>query len=112
MLTWTSRNAARVHTFLFRRTRARFGHRFRGGDVLLLTVRSRRSGQAFTIPRCISATAGTTSPEDRRAPLSISKRSLHRESNRQPPTHSLRHCGTHRVKEKSPCGICSPPEMI
>ncbi|WP_442942133.1 nitroreductase/quinone reductase family protein [Nonomuraea sp. NBC_00507] len=39
-----------MHTFLFRRTQARFGHRFRGGDVLRLTVHGRRSGQAFTIP--------------------------------------------------------------
>ncbi|MEV8515072.1 nitroreductase/quinone reductase family protein [Dactylosporangium sp. NPDC051484] len=50
LLTWMSRNATRIHIALFRRSNGRFGHRFRGGDVLLLTARGRRSGQLFTVP--------------------------------------------------------------
>ncbi|GIH90601.1 nitroreductase/quinone reductase family protein [Planobispora siamensis] len=50
LLTRVSRNVARIHTTLFRFSDGRFGRRFRGGDVLLLTVRGRRSGRAFTTP--------------------------------------------------------------
>ncbi|WP_433077868.1 nitroreductase/quinone reductase family protein [Dactylosporangium sp. CA-052675] len=50
LFTWVSRHVARMHIALFRRTGGRFGHRFRGNDVLLLTARGRRSGQLFTVP--------------------------------------------------------------
>nr|BFE55490.1 F420H(2)-dependent quinone reductase [Dactylosporangium thailandense] len=50
LFTQVSRNVARMHIALFRRTNGRIGHRFRGCDVLLLTARGRRSGQLFTVP--------------------------------------------------------------
>ncbi|MFF5225359.1 nitroreductase/quinone reductase family protein [Dactylosporangium sp. NPDC000521] len=50
LFTWVSKNAARIHIALFRRSNGRIGHRFRGCDVLLLTVRGRRSGRQFTVP--------------------------------------------------------------
>jgi deazaflavin-dependent oxidoreductase (nitroreductase family) len=39
-----------VHTRLYRASGGRVGGRFRGGDVLLLTVTGRRSGRSFTSP--------------------------------------------------------------
>jgi deazaflavin-dependent oxidoreductase (nitroreductase family) len=45
-----SRRVATVHTALVRRTGGRMGSRFRGGDVVLLTHRGRRSGRTFTTP--------------------------------------------------------------
>ena len=39
-----------VHAALYRRTGGRVGRRFRGGSVLLLTVRGRTSGRPFTSP--------------------------------------------------------------
>ncbi|MFF0817077.1 nitroreductase/quinone reductase family protein [Rhodococcus sp. NPDC003318] len=39
-----------LHTALLRRTGGRLGRRFRGSDVLLLTVRGRRSGSPHTVP--------------------------------------------------------------
>lgn len=50
LLTTISRALAGVHTALLRRTGGRFGKRFRGGDVVLLDVRGRRSGRTFTVP--------------------------------------------------------------
>jgi F420H(2)-dependent quinone reductase len=44
------RRAARLHTGLLRRSGGRLGNRFRGGDVVLLTHRGRKSGRAFTTP--------------------------------------------------------------
>jgi deazaflavin-dependent oxidoreductase (nitroreductase family) len=48
--TWVSKHAAAAHTALLRRTGGRLGNRFRGGDVVLLTHRGRRSGRTFTTP--------------------------------------------------------------
>jgi deazaflavin-dependent oxidoreductase (nitroreductase family) len=45
-----SRGVAAVHTGLHRRSGGRLVRRFRGGDVLLLTVAGRRSGRSFTTP--------------------------------------------------------------
>lgn len=50
VLTRVSRRAAATHTALLRVTGGRAGRRFRGGDVLLLTVTGRRSRQPFTVP--------------------------------------------------------------
>jgi deazaflavin-dependent oxidoreductase (nitroreductase family) len=50
LLTVVSRYAAATHTALLRRTNGRVGNRFRGGDVVLLTHRGRRSGKQFTTP--------------------------------------------------------------
>jgi F420H(2)-dependent quinone reductase len=50
VLTVVSRYAARFHVALNRRTHGRMGNRFRGGDILLLTHRGRRSGRLFTTP--------------------------------------------------------------
>jgi deazaflavin-dependent oxidoreductase (nitroreductase family) len=50
VLTVVSRYAARVHVALNRRSSGRVGNRFRGGDVLLLTHRGRRTGRLFTTP--------------------------------------------------------------
>lgn len=50
MLTVVQRHVARAHTALVRGTGGRFGSRFRGGDVVLLTHRGRRSGRMFTTP--------------------------------------------------------------
>ncbi|SNS92159.1 deazaflavin-dependent oxidoreductase, nitroreductase family [Geodermatophilus saharensis] len=50
LLTTTQRHAARVHTALLRRSGGRLGNRFRGGDVVLLTHRGRRSGRTLTTP--------------------------------------------------------------
>ena len=49
-LTAVQRHFARAHTTLLRRSRGRFGSRFRGGDVVLLTHRGRTSGRTFTTP--------------------------------------------------------------
>ena len=49
-LTAVQRSAARVHTALLRRSGGRLGNRFRGGDVVLLSHRGRRSGRTFTTP--------------------------------------------------------------
>ena len=49
-LTAVQRRVARVHTTLLRRSGGRFGSRFRGGDVVLLTHRGRTSGRTFTTP--------------------------------------------------------------
>jgi F420H(2)-dependent quinone reductase len=45
-----SRRVAALHTALLRRTGGRVGNRFRGGDVVLVTCRGRRSGQPRTTP--------------------------------------------------------------
>lgn len=50
LLTVVSNHAAAAHTALLRRTNGRMGNRFRGGDVVLLTHRGRRSGKQFTTP--------------------------------------------------------------
>jgi deazaflavin-dependent oxidoreductase (nitroreductase family) len=50
LLTVVSKHAAAAHTALLRRTNGRMGNRFRGGDVVLLTHRGRRSGKQFTTP--------------------------------------------------------------
>ncbi|MGY1813000.1 nitroreductase family deazaflavin-dependent oxidoreductase [Blastococcus sp. SYSU D00820] len=50
LLTVVSRHVSAVHVALVRRTRGRVGSRFRGGQVLLLTHRGRRSGRLFTTP--------------------------------------------------------------
>jgi deazaflavin-dependent oxidoreductase (nitroreductase family) len=50
LLVTVSRGVAAVHTGLQQRSGGRLVRRFRGGDVLLLTVVGRRSGRAFTIP--------------------------------------------------------------
>lgn len=50
VLTGVTRQIATIHTGLLRRSKGRFGNRFRGADVLLLTVRGRRSGKEFTVP--------------------------------------------------------------
>lgn len=50
LLVRVSRTVAAAHTALFRATGGRAGNRFRGGDVLLLTVTGRRSGRQFTTP--------------------------------------------------------------
>jgi deazaflavin-dependent oxidoreductase (nitroreductase family) len=50
LATWLSKHVAAAHTALLRRTGGRLGNRFRGGDVVLLTHRGRRSGQTFTTP--------------------------------------------------------------
>jgi deazaflavin-dependent oxidoreductase (nitroreductase family) len=50
LLTSVQRTVARVHTTLLRRSGGRVGSRFRGGDVVLLTHRGRRSGRTFTTP--------------------------------------------------------------
>ena len=39
-----------VHIGLYRATGGRIGRRFRGGDVLLLTVTGRKGGRQFTSP--------------------------------------------------------------
>ncbi|QJY45870.1 nitroreductase/quinone reductase family protein [Pseudonocardia broussonetiae] len=49
-LTVVSRHVAAAHTALLRATSGRVGGRFRGGEVLLLTVTGRRSGREFTVP--------------------------------------------------------------
>ena len=49
-LTAVQRRVARVHTALLRRSGGRLGNRFRGGDVVLLTHRGRKSGRTFTTP--------------------------------------------------------------
>jgi F420H(2)-dependent quinone reductase len=48
--TWVSKHVAAGHTALLRRTGGRLGNRFRGGDVVLLTHRGRRSGRTFSTP--------------------------------------------------------------
>jgi deazaflavin-dependent oxidoreductase (nitroreductase family) len=48
--TATMKAVGRCHVALYRRTRGRVGRRFRGGDVLLLTVTGRKSGRAYTYP--------------------------------------------------------------
>lgn len=50
LATVLSRHLAARHTALLRRTRGRFGNRFRGGDVVLVTCRGRVSGQPRTTP--------------------------------------------------------------
>jgi F420H(2)-dependent quinone reductase len=50
VLTRVQRRAAQVHTALLRRSGGRLGNRFRGGDVVLLTHRGRKSGRTFTTP--------------------------------------------------------------
>ena len=50
LATWVSKHVAAGHTALLRRTDGRIGNRFRGGDVVLLTHRGRRSGRTFTTP--------------------------------------------------------------
>lgn len=50
VLVAVSRGVAAVHTGLHRRSGGRLVRRFRGGDVLLLTVVGRRSGRSFTTP--------------------------------------------------------------
>jgi F420H(2)-dependent quinone reductase len=50
LLTAVQRRAARAHTALVRRSGGRLGNRFRGGDVVLLTHRGRRSGRTFSTP--------------------------------------------------------------
>jgi deazaflavin-dependent oxidoreductase (nitroreductase family) len=50
LATWVSRRAADLHIRVLRRTGGRVGNRFRGGDVVLLTHRGRRSGRSFTTP--------------------------------------------------------------
>ncbi|MGY1780969.1 nitroreductase family deazaflavin-dependent oxidoreductase [Geodermatophilus sp. SYSU D01036] len=45
-----SRHVAALHTALLRRTGGRVGNRFRGGDVVLVTCRGRRTGQPRTTP--------------------------------------------------------------
>ena len=45
-----SRHVAALHTALLRRSGGRLGNRFRGGDVVLVTVRGRVSGQPRTTP--------------------------------------------------------------
>jgi F420H(2)-dependent quinone reductase len=50
VLTVVQRHAARAHIALLRGTGGRLGNRFRGGDVVLLTHRGRRSGRTFTTP--------------------------------------------------------------
>jgi deazaflavin-dependent oxidoreductase (nitroreductase family) len=49
-LTVVSRVVARWHVELNRRSGGRLGNRFRGGEVLLLTHRGRRSGTVYTTP--------------------------------------------------------------
>jgi F420H(2)-dependent quinone reductase len=49
-LTAVSRVVARWHVWLNRRSRGRVGNRFRGGRVLLLNHRGRRSGKRYTTP--------------------------------------------------------------
>ena len=49
-LTVVSRALARWHVALNRRSKGRLANRFRGGDVLLLTHRGRRSGTSYTTP--------------------------------------------------------------
>ena len=44
------RTVGAVHIGLYRATGGRIGRRFRGGDVLLLTVTGRKSGRRFTSP--------------------------------------------------------------
>ncbi|MGY1696567.1 nitroreductase family deazaflavin-dependent oxidoreductase [Geodermatophilus sp. SYSU D00814] len=50
VLTAVSRRLAAGHTALLRRSGGRLGNRFRGGDVVLLTHRGRRSGRTLTTP--------------------------------------------------------------
>jgi deazaflavin-dependent oxidoreductase (nitroreductase family) len=50
LATWLSKHVAAVHTTLLRRTGGRLGNRFRGGDVVLVTHRGRRSGRTLTTP--------------------------------------------------------------
>ena len=50
LATRVSKYAAAAHTALLRRTGGRLGNRFRGGDVVLVTHRGRRSGRTFTTP--------------------------------------------------------------
>lgn len=49
-ITRISRWVAGAHTAVIRRSGGRIGSEWLGGDVLLLTVRGRRSGRAFTVP--------------------------------------------------------------
>jgi deazaflavin-dependent oxidoreductase (nitroreductase family) len=49
-LTTATRLVARWHVQLNRRSKGRLGNRFRGGDVLLLSHRGRRSGTSYTTP--------------------------------------------------------------
>jgi F420H(2)-dependent quinone reductase len=50
VLTRVQRRTARLHTGLLHGSRGRLGNRFRGGDVVLLTHRGRKSGRTFTTP--------------------------------------------------------------
>jgi F420H(2)-dependent quinone reductase len=50
VLTVVSRTVAGWHVQLNRRSRGRLGNRFRGGQVLLLNHRGRRSGASYTTP--------------------------------------------------------------
>ena len=50
LATVVTRRVAAAHTALLRRTGGRVGSRFRGGDVVLVTHRGRRSGRLFTTP--------------------------------------------------------------
>jgi F420H(2)-dependent quinone reductase len=50
VLTVVSRLVARWHVELNRRSRGRLGNRFRGGQVLMLSHRGRRSGTSYTTP--------------------------------------------------------------
>ena len=50
VLTVVSRSVAGWHVQLNRRSRGRAGNRFRGGQVLLLNHRGRRSGKRYTTP--------------------------------------------------------------
>jgi deazaflavin-dependent oxidoreductase (nitroreductase family) len=50
VLTRVTRVVARLHTSVLRRSGWRVGARWMGGDVVLLTHRGRRSGQAHTTP--------------------------------------------------------------
>ena len=50
VLTVVSRTVAGWHVQLSRRSRGRLGNRFRGGQVLLLNHRGRRSGASYTTP--------------------------------------------------------------
>lgn len=50
IITAVSKVFAGAHTAAYRVTRGRFGNRFRGNDILLLTVRGRKSGDPHTTP--------------------------------------------------------------
>lgn len=49
-MTVVMRSVAATHRTLLRASAGRVGRRWFGGEVLLLTVRGRRSGRTFTVP--------------------------------------------------------------